>query len=128
MHFHARLHAIPTAAALAGVAALTGCGGSGHDASQRPSAAAQTRLVVVPQLIGRRQADAHRIAIRAGLDIRWTGFAGKLANGRYNVGCVKVLRQSPVAGERRPAGSRIVVIEEACRVPREAPHGVPDAA
>jgi hypothetical protein len=63
-------------------------------------------------------------AARAGLRVRWAGFAGKLANGRYNVSCVKVFRQSPVAGERRPRGAQIFVIETACHVPKTAPHGV----
>jgi hypothetical protein len=78
----------------------------------------------VPALVGRRQEDAHRVAARAGLRVRWAGFAGKLANGRYNVSCVKVFRQSPVAGERRPRGAQIFVIETACHVPKTAPHGV----
>ncbi len=81
-------------------------------------------MVVVPQLIGRRQDEAHRILDRAGLQMRWTGFVGKYGNGRYNIGCVKVLRQSPVAGERRPRGASIAVIEAACRTPKQHPHGV----
>jgi beta-lactam-binding protein with PASTA domain len=81
-------------------------------------------MVVVPMLVGREQQEAHRIAARAGLDLRWTGFTGKLGNGRYNISCVKILSQSPVAGERRPRGAKIAVIEAACRTPNERPHGV----
>ena len=37
---------------------------------------------------------------------------------------MKVLSQSPVAGERRPRGASISVIEAACRTPTAAPHKV----
>jgi beta-lactam-binding protein with PASTA domain len=79
-------------------------------------------MVVVPRLVGRHQEDAHRIAARHGFKLRWTGFVGKLGNGRYNVSCVKVLSQSPVAGERRPRGASIAIIEAACRTPPGKPH------
>jgi PASTA domain len=107
---------------------LSACGG-GSDSqpatSPAPTAAGSgADMVVVPQLIGHRQDDAHRILDRAGLQMRWTGFVGKYGNGRYNIGCVKVLRQSPVAGERRPRGAMIAVIEAACRTPKQHPHGV----
>jgi hypothetical protein len=116
-------------APVAAAALLAGCGVSGsHRAPTAPPASAgrpaPAALVEVPVLIGRRQEEAHRIAARAGLRVRWTGFAGKLANGRYNVSCVKVFRQSPVAGERRPRGAQISVIETACHVPKTPPHGV----
>ena len=75
-----------------------------------------------PRVVGRRQDDAHRIVERAGLKLRWTGFIGKLGNGRYNVSCVKVLSQSPVAGERRPRGASVAVIEAACHTPDQAPY------
>jgi len=111
------------------VVALAACGGS-NTKPTTPSPAAATRpMVVVPQLIGRQQDAAHRVAARAGLELRWTGFTGKYGNGRYNISCVKILRQSPVAGERRPRGSSIAVIEAACRTPNERPHGVaPDGS
>ena len=120
------LHPLTAATAAVAIAAAAGCGGSHHASptNRAASASSAARLVVVPDLIGRHQADAHRIAARAGLGIRWTGFAGKLGNGRYNISCVKVLRQAPVAGEHRPAGSLIAIIETACHVPKEAPHGV----
>ena len=110
------------------VVALTACGGSDtKQPAPRPASAAPT--VVVPQLIGREQDEAHRLAARAGLQLRWTGFTGKYGNGRYNISCVKILRQSPVAGERRARGSSIAVIEAACRTPNERPHGVaPDGS
>jgi hypothetical protein len=116
-------------APVAAAALLAGCGASGaHHAAPAPAPPAarpaSRALVEVPALVGRRQDDAHRIAARAGLRVRWTGFAGKLAHGRYNISCVKVLRQSPVAGERRPRGAQIAVIETACHVPKTAPHGV----
>jgi hypothetical protein len=114
------------AAAAAGVL-LAGCG---SDHSQRPARPASTAssagapMVVVPTLVGRRQEDAHRIVARAGLKLRWLGFVGKLGNGRYEISCVKVLSQSPVAGERRPRGASIAVIEAACHTPDQAPRGV----
>jgi hypothetical protein len=122
-------HLLSWTAPVAAVAVLAGCGASSaHHAAPAPSPSAgrpaSAALVEVPALVGRRQEDAHRIAARAGLRVRWTGFAGKLANGRYNISCVKVFRQSPVAGERRPRGAQIAVIEIACHVPKTAPHGV----
>ena len=81
-------------------------------------------MLVVPRLVGRHQEDAHRIAARHGFTLRWTGFVGKLGNGRYEISCVKVLSQSPVAGQRRPRGASIAVIEAACRTPDQAPRGV----
>ena len=80
--------------------------------------------VVVPRLVGRRQDEAHRLVDRAGLKLRWTGFTGKLGNGRYNVSCVKVLRQSPAAGERRPRGASVSVIETACHTPTMKPYSM----
>ena len=105
------------------VVVLTACGGSDtKQPAPRPASAAP--MVVVPQLIGREQDEAHRLAARAGLQLRWTGFTGKYGNGRYNISCVKILRQSPVAGEQRARGSSIAVIEAACRTPKQHPHGV----
>jgi hypothetical protein len=120
-------------ALLAPGALLTACGGSDRDRGAPAPAAASARpdvpMVVVPRLVGREQEEAHRIAARAGLQLRWTGFTGKLGNGRYNVSCVKILRQSPVAGERRPRGAKIAVIEAACHTSNERPHGVaPDGS
>ena len=114
------------AAALLAAALLAGCGSDARTAAETPlpEKAAAAPMVVVPKLVGRHQEDAHRIAARSGLKLRWTGFVGKLGNGRYNVGCVKVLSQSPVAGERRPRGASIAIIEAACRTPNERPHGV----
>jgi PASTA domain len=120
----------PGAAALliALVALLAGCGSDARTVAQgpmpHPAASDSVPTVVVPKLVGRRQDDAHRIAARSGLRLRWTGFVGKLGNGRYNIGCVKILSQSPVAGERRPRGAQIAVIEAACRTPNQRPHGV----
>lgn len=112
--------------------ALAGCGSGNRTVAQGPmphrAAEAQpapsVEMVVVPRLVGRRQEEAHRIAARSGLKLRWTGFVGKYGNGRYNIGCVQILRQSPVAGERRPRGAQIAVIEAACRTPNQRPHGV----
>jgi hypothetical protein len=130
MHIASRHH-LACAALVAG-ALLAGCGG-GHGSDSAPleegpasavfsSSSAQT--VVVPRLVGRRQEDAHRLVDRAGLKLRWTGFTGKLGNGRYNVSCVKVLSQSPVAGERRPRGASIAVIETACHTPTMKPYSM----
>jgi hypothetical protein len=112
-------------------AVLAGCGSGNRTVAQGPmphrsadAAAPSGSMVVVPRLVGRRQEDAHRIAARSGLKLRWTGFVGKYGNGRYNIGCVKVLSQSPVAGERRPRGAQIAIIEAACRTPNQRPHGV----
>ena len=113
-------------------ALLAGCGG-GHASDSHPLKAgpasavfssANAPTVVVPRLVGRRQEDAHRLVDRAGLKLRWTGFTGKLGNGRYNVSCVKVLSQSPVAGERRPRGASIAVIETACHTPTMKPYSM----
>ena len=113
-------------AVAAGGVLLAGCG---SDRPQRPNEAANASsagapMVVVPTLVGRRQEDAHRIVARAGLKLRWLGFVGKLGNGRYNISCVKVLSQSPVAGERRRRGASVAVIEAACHTPNQAPRGV----
>jgi hypothetical protein len=88
----------------------------------RLAAPAARALVIVPQLIGRRQEEAHRPAARSGLTVRWAGFTGRLANGHHVVRCVKVLRQSPAADERRPRGAAISVIEVACTVPQGWAH------
>jgi hypothetical protein len=119
--------AVAAVAAVAAAALLAGCGTDAkHPASDPASvvASASAPLVVVPRLVGRRQEDAHRIVAHAGLKLRWTGFTGKLGNGRYDVSCVKVLSQSPVAGERRPRGASIAVIETACRTPTAAPYSM----
>jgi hypothetical protein len=122
---------VAAATLVAACAALAACGGSSGDhpatataPKAAPKATPAADMVVVPQLIGRRQDEAHRILDRAGLQMRWTGFVGKYGNGRYNIGCVQVLRQSPVAGEKRPRGASIAVIEAACRTPKQHPHGV----
>jgi hypothetical protein len=119
------------AALLAGsvAALLAGCGSGNRTIAQAPvphraAASSGAAMVVVPKLEGHRQEEAHRIAARSGLRLRWMGFVGKYGNGRYNIGCVKVLRQSPVAGERRPRGAQIAIIEAACRTPNQRPHGV----
>jgi hypothetical protein len=125
---HISLRTAPVAVAAA--ALVVGCGGGargdsdpGRTAARPAAASAAQRLVAVPSVVGRRQEVAHRLAGRAGMSLRWAGFAGKLANGRYPIACVKVLSQSPLAGERRPRGAQITVIETACRTPRSAPHG-----
>jgi hypothetical protein len=108
------------------VVLLAGCGGGdSHPSPAGPASkvyAGGAATVVVPRLVGRRQEEAHRLVARAGLKLRWTGFTGKLGNGRYNVSCVKVLSQSPVAGERRPRGASIAVIEAACHTPTGKPY------
>ena len=118
---------LPLAVALLGAMLLAGCGGHDRTTAEDAMPDASTPsapTVVVPKLVGRRQEDAHRIAARSGLVLRFTGFVGKYGNGRYNIGCVQVLRQSPVAGERRPRGAQIAVIEAACRTPKQRPHGL----
>ena len=121
-------------ACLLAAALLAGCGGGGGDGDLRPAPArprqsagsgGESGLVAVPAIVGRRQDVAHRLAARAGMSLRFTGFSGKYANGRYPIGCVKILSQSPVAGERRPRGTQIAVIEVACRTPRSKPHATP---
>ena len=126
MHIRLAILAVLVAAAV-----LAGCGSGNRTVAQGPmphraadAAAPSGSMVVVPRLVGRRQEEAHRIAARSGLKLRWTGFVGKYGNGRYNIGCVKVLSQSPVAGERRPRGAQIAIIEVACRTPNQRPHGV----
>jgi hypothetical protein len=133
MHMLRRRSALLPAALLAACALVSACGGSDADRGAAAPVAASARsdvpMVVVPRLVGREQEEAHRVAARAGLELRWTGFTGKLGNGRYNISCVKILRQSPAAGERRPRGAKIAVIEAACHTPNERPHGVaPDGS
>ena len=124
----ARRLAFGAGALLVVAALLAGCGSDARTVAQgpvpHPAASSSAPMVVVPKLVGRRQEDAHRVAARSGLKLRWTGFVGKYGNGRYNIGCVQILRQSPVAGERRPRGAQIAVIEAACRTPNQRPHGV----
>ena len=113
----------PRSLACAAVAAALLAAGCGNGADHTPSGPAKAvfsetaPLVVVPRVVGRRQDDAHRIIERAGLKLRWLGFVGKLGNGRYEISCVKVLSQSPVAGERRRRGASVAVIEAACHTP-----------
>jgi hypothetical protein len=129
MHIPSSPRSLACAAVVVVVGALgAGCGSdagrpAGAPASS-PTAASQKQLVVVPLLVGRRQDDAHRIVARAGLKLRWMGFTGKLGNGRYEISCVKVLTQAPAAGERRPRGASIAVVEAACNTPNQAPRGV----
>jgi len=125
------MHIRVVLAALVAAALLAGCGSGNRTVAQGPvphrsadAAAPSDSMVVVPKLVGRRQEDAHRIAARSGLRLRWTGFVGKYGNGRYDIGCVEVLSQSPVAGERRPRGAQIAIIEAACRTPNQRPHGL----
>jgi hypothetical protein len=120
MHSSLRL----SAAAVACAALLGGCGSGARSVAQGPlpERPAAAPMVVVPRLVGRHQDDAHRIAARRGFTLRWTGFVGKLGNGRYEVSCVKVVSQSPVAGERRPRGASIAILEAACRTPGGKPH------
>jgi hypothetical protein len=122
------VRAVALGVAVLAAALVAGCGSDARTPAQGPvpqsAAAPAAPMVVVPRLVGRQQEDAHRIAARSGLKLRWTGFVGKYGNGRYNIGCVQVLSQSPVAGERRPRGAQIAVIEAACRTPNQRPHGV----
>jgi hypothetical protein len=116
-----------TCAVVGAALLLAGCGSRAKDIPKDPARAVFSQrapLVVVPRVVGRRQEDAHRIVARAGLRLRWMGFVGKLGNGRYEISCVKVLSQSPVAGEHRPRGASIAVIEAACHTPNQAPRGV----
>ena len=117
----------PRSLACAAICAAALAAGCGSDHANRPdhsAASAGAAMVVVPAVVGRRQDDAHRIVEGAGLKLRWLGFVGKLGNGRYEISCVKVLSQSPVAGERRPRGASVAVIEAACHTPDQAPRGV----
>ena len=115
MHLSPRSLGVPVVA-LALALALGACGSTARAPEpDRP-------MAVVPQLIGRHQEDAHRLAAAQGLKLRWMGFVGKLGNGRYNVPCVKVHSQSPVAGERRPRGASVWITESACVTPTGRPH------
>jgi hypothetical protein len=117
------MHQARTSAAAIAAAALVlaGCGGDSGGREQGGPSPDTRRMVVVPDLVGREQGAAHALARRAGVRIRVTGFVGKYGNGRYEIGCVAVLRQSPVAGERRPAGAAVSVIEHECEPPDSAP-------
>src|SRR4051794_18853281 len=121
-----------TAAAAVAAEAAAGCGGGGHPAtahhpSSTSSAAAAAATapvrtgVSVPQIAGVEIDRARHRAERAGLTLAVSGYVGKYGNGRYNVRCVKVLRQSPVAGEHLAKGSAVYVILKECRTPQTAP-------
>ena len=117
--------------------AAPGAGGPGPAPSRPPAAAATTGPrpraarasrpaaaptaaptgVRVPQIAGVEIDHARHRAERVGLTLAVSGYVGKYGNGRYNVRCVKVLRQSPVAGERLAKGSAGL----------RDPQGVPDA-
>jgi len=115
------MHILRVVVLVGAIALLAGCGGAGDDGSV-PAPGVEAATAVVPHLVGRHMSVAHRLARRSGFSIRWMGFAGRLANGRYIVPCVKVLRQSPAPGERRPRGGQIAVIEIACHVPQNKVH------
>ena len=103
------------------MALLAGCGGG--DSHPLPAAPA-SEVVSSGAGAGRPMVVVPRLVDRAGLKLRWTGFTGKLGNGRYNVSCAKVLSQSPAAGERRPRGASIAVIEIACHTPTMKPYSM----
>ena len=117
-------------ALLAAALVAAGCGGGDDEASL--AAARRTRAtrlrtapartgVRVPQIAGVEIDHARHRAERVGLTLAVSGYVGKYGNGRYNVRCVKVLRQSPVAGERLAKGSKVYVILKECRTPKTAP-------
>lgn len=114
------LTGIAVAAALA-----AGCGGGAAQKPDEPAPTPAARMAVVPNLVGVQQDKAHALAARSGFTTRWSGFVGRLANGRTPVPCVKVHSQSPVAGERRPRGATITILEIACKTPGGRFHGVP---
>ena len=87
----------------------------------RPRHGRRPTGVRVPQIAGVEIDHARHRAERVGLTLAVSGYVGKYGNGRYNVRCVKVLRQSPVAGERLAKGSKVYVILKECRTPKTAP-------
>jgi PASTA domain-containing protein len=125
MHLTTRAAALAACTAVATAIAACGGGSGGTDQPAPPKAApaapAAPGTVVVPQLVGVEQGTAHRLVRRAGLDMRAIGYVGKYGNGRYNVSCVKIISQSPIAGERRKKGAVISVIEKECETPRANP-------
>jgi hypothetical protein len=118
-------------AVLAIALAAGGCGGGDDDGAPSPrpesadhgdrAPAAAPAGVRVPQIAGAEIDHARHRAERVGLTLAVSGYVGKYGNGRYNVRCVKVLRQSPVAGERLAKGSKVYVILKECRTPKTAP-------
>lgn len=116
-------------ALLAAALVAAGCGGGDDEASSsgpanasHAAATAPARTGVrVPQIAGVEIDHARHRAERVGLTLAVSGYVGKYGNGRYNVRCVKVLRQSPVAGERLAKGSKVYVILKECRTPKTAP-------
>ena len=119
------------AAGVAVALAAAGCGG----AATAPRRARRARAARRPRPRPRRRGPAFASrrspasrsttratgAERAGLTLAVSGYVGKYGNGRYNVRCVKVLRQSPVAGERLAKGSAVYVLLKECRTPKTAP-------
>ena len=103
-----------------------GCGGDDGASprashASRPATTSAPTGVRVPQIAGVEIDHARHRAERVGLTLAVSGYVGKYGNGRYNVRCVKVLRQSPVAGERLAKGSAVYVILKECRTPTTAP-------
>jgi hypothetical protein len=116
------MYMIRLAAAVGAVGLVAaGCGGDAPDRPAPTSRPARGPSVVVPDLVGRSQDAAHALAARAGVSLRVSGYVGKYGNGRYEIDCVEVLRQSPAAGARRPAHAVVWVIEHECETPRSAP-------
>ena len=74
-------------------------------------------IVVVPRRRrpppGRRAPDRRARRAEAAL----AGLRRQARQRPLRVSCVKVLSQSPVAGERRPRGASVAVIEAACHTP-----------
>ena len=112
---------------IAGAAALAaGCGGGTAQKPEQPAPSqAKAKMAVIPNLVGVEEEQAHAVAARSGFTTHWSGFVGRLANGRTPVKCVKVHSQSPVAGELRPRGATITILEIACKTPGGLFHGVP---
>lgn len=121
MHHLLRTTVVGVVAAVVAALPLAGCGGDSGDRERSEPSPDARRMAVVPDLVGREQGAAHALARRAGVQIRVAAYVGKYGNGRYEIDCVEVLRQSPVAGERRPAGAVVSVIEHECETPQSAP-------
>lgn len=133
MHLNQAMAGAAVCALLAGCGAGDdgGAAGDAGDASKRDAgqrrvaaiAAPQRPMTTVPRLVGHTDVQAHRLARKAGLELRFPGFPGSLANGHHEVRCVKIQTQSPAPGERRPRGAKVWVVETTCKLHAVRPRG-----
>ncbi|HEU4979003.1 MAG TPA: PASTA domain-containing protein [Solirubrobacteraceae bacterium] len=115
MHLPPR-SSVAAAACTALALSLGACGGGSHENTPARAAPAADRaaLVVVPDVTGKSMDTAHRALRRAGLTFTPV-FPGGYSSGYNEVPCVKIASQAPAAGELRPRGASVRIVEVTCR-------------